>query len=88
MTGHDNDHQAKSTNQATVGIWVGFAGHSAGTFWMLSPKTQNFNHGTTFLDKSCSEWGKVEKPTFVPICNEGPDDEDGETVSENNNIYN
>ena len=42
----------------------------------------------TFLDKSFGEWNKVEKPTVVPMSNEGSNNEAIKMVSahdENNN---
>ena len=35
----DNTHQAKSANQGTPGIWVGYAEHQPNcTFWVFNPK--------------------------------------------------
>ena len=45
----------------------------------------------TLLDKLCSEWNKVDKPTIVPIIYEESDDEEVVMVwgnKINNNHYN
>ena len=89
ITYMDNTHWAKLANQKTPGIWAGYAkGHSTGTYWVFNPKTKKIilTWEVTFLQKTCSEYSKVEKPVLVTKSNEGLDDEkELETVPITNN---
>ena len=42
----------------------------------------------TLMVKICNEQDKVEKPTFIAVCNESLDNEDSEMVPKINDINN
>ena len=42
----------------------------------------------TFLNKSCGEWDKMEKPVVVPISYEGSDEEKVKIIPKNSNYNN
>ena len=75
----DNSHQAKLANCLTPGVWVGYAkNHPASTYWIFNRKTKkNFlTRDVTFLQKSYSEYTKVEKPAVLTMSYEGSDEEE------------
>ena len=75
----DNSHQAKSANCGTPGIWVGYAeGYPTDTYWIFNPKTKKdiLTWDVIFLQKSYTEYTKVDKPVVVTTSYEGSDEEE------------
>ena len=75
----DYSHGAKSVNQGTPSIWVGYAeGHPIGTYQIFNPKKKKIalTWDMTFLQRSYGEYTKVEKPAVVTKSYEGSDEEE------------
>ena len=91
----DNTHWDNLAKCGALSILMGDAdGHLTATYWDFNFKTKKIIliRDMTFLQKSYSEYSKVEKPVLVTISYEGLDDEEElkqvPIVNQNNNNYN
>ena len=80
-------------NHGSCSIWVGYTeGHSTGTYRIFNPKTNKIilTRDVTFLQKSYSEYTKVDKPVVVTTSYEGSTKEEKlkivPVVINNNNL--
>ena len=86
----DNTHWAKLANEGTPSIWVGYAKClSTSTYQIFNLKTKKIvlTQDVTFLQKSYSEYTKVENPAVLIMSYEGLDKEEELKIvsAENNN---
>ena len=89
VTFKDNTHWAKLANCGTPGILVGYTdNHPTCKYRIFNPKTKRIilTRDVTFLNKSYSEFYKVENPVILTMSYEGSDgEEELEIASKNNN---
>ena len=72
ITFHDNSHNIESTNQGIAGLQMDI---QLAPSVFLTQNNNNLTQDVTLLGKSHGEWDKVEVWDFIPVSNDGSEEE-------------